>query len=107
LENEGPTAGIKAPNEHAEPTPARARTDKGYDLFSEENQERFAVGMRGEFNRRGPRNPDPSAHLTGRRTAQIAPCLKRSGVHGLIRSLGRTDEDDLTQMGRRAMIVRP
>jgi hypothetical protein len=95
-----PSAGIKKLETLCQTVVSGERSYKGFNLFSEEDQQLLSVIARGEFNINGFRNQYLQPFLTGKNPGQISRILKRLRLHGLIKKVGKTYKYYLTSLGK-------
>jgi len=81
------------------------RSHKGFNLFSEDDQEMFEALACGEFNIRGFQNKNLCQKLRNKTSSQVSRIIKRLRVHGLIRKIPQTYRYHLTKLGKAVIIL--
>ncbi len=80
-------------------------TYKGFNFFSDEDQQIFLTIARGEFNIRGFQNKNLRTKLMEKTTSQMCRIIKRLRVHGLIRKITHSYKYHLTTLGRKVIAL--
>jgi hypothetical protein len=81
------------------------RKYKGFNLFSEEDQQIFLTIVRGEFNIRGFQNKNLRNGLQKKSTSQVCRIIKRLRTHGLIKKIANSYRYSLTIPGRQVVAI--
>ena len=77
------------------------RTYKGFNFFSDDDQQIFLTIVRGEFNIRGFQNKDLRLRLRNKTTSHVCRIIKRLRAHGLIKKITHLYKYYLTVSGRK------
>lgn len=80
-------------------------TYKGFNFFSDDDQQIFLIIVRGEYNIRGFQNKDLRTSLVQKFTSQMCRILKRLRVHGLINKVVHSYKYHLTSLGCRVVAL--
>jgi hypothetical protein len=81
------------------------RSYRGFNFFSDDDQELFESLLRGEFNISGFPSRNLRPRLQGMTSGQISRLLQRLRVHGLIKKIGKTYKYYLTSFGRQVITL--
>jgi len=95
-----PSKGIKRLKTISKTVISGDRTYRGFNLFSEEDQQLLTLIARGEFNISGFRNQSLQPYLSHKNPGQISRILKRLRLHGLIKKAGSSYKYYLTSLGK-------
>lgn len=99
------TAEVKKVNRLSNRIIVNERSYKGFNFFSDDDQELFETISRGEFNISGFQNKNLRRYLTDKNSGQISRILKRLHVHGLIKKVAHTYKYYLTKLGQRIILT--
>lgn len=99
------SGGIRKLKKVTETVKSEDRSYRGFNFYSEEDQNLFEVLCRGEFNISGFQNKSIRAHLSDKSSGTISRILKRLKVHGLIKKVSNTYKYYLTKFGKKVITV--
>ena len=99
------SAGITRVEQIAEPVRKDDRTYRGFNLFTQSDQDLFTILTRGEFLISGFKNKSLRKHLPNHSAAQVSRIIKRLKLHGLIKQVRNTNKYYLTAVGHRAALT--
>jgi len=102
---EDDTAGTDKLNKISRAVEESGRSYRGFNFFSDDDQELFESLLRGEFNISGFQSRNLRRRLQGMTSGQISRLLKRLRVHGLIKKIGKTYKYYLTCFGRQVITL--
>ena len=83
-----PSAGVVKLRKLSQTVIEHERSYRGFNLFSEEDQQLMQVLARGEFNIRGLQNRTLRDHLPEKNGGQVSRLLKRLRLHGFVKKSG-------------------
>jgi hypothetical protein len=81
------------------------RPYKGFNFFSEDDQQILETLASGEFNICGLQNKNICQKLKNKTSSQVSRIIKRLRVHGLIKKIHRTYRYHLTKLGKAVVIL--
>jgi len=94
------SVGVNNLNKISRPVVKNNRSYKGFNFFSDEDQEVFEALASGEFNIRGFQNKGIREMIKDKTSSQVSRIIKRLQVHGLIRKIPSTYKYHLTKLGK-------
>ena len=97
--------GIKKLKKVSRTVKSEDRSYKGFNFYSEEDQNLFEVLSRGEFNISGFQNKSIRSHFPDKSSGTISRILKRLKIHGLIKRVKNTYKYYLTKLGKKVITV--
>jgi len=100
---EDKSVGINNLNKISKNVKEKNRTYKGFNFFSDDDQQIFLTIARGEFNIRGFQNKDLRLRLQKKTTSSVCRIIKRLRTHGLIKKITRSYKYYLTVFGRKVI----
>lgn len=83
----------------------RDRSQRGFNLFEDDDLALFETIVAGEFTISGFRNRQLRDLMTDKNSAQMSRLLKRLRLHGLIKKVGNTYKYYLTTLGRKVVTL--
>jgi hypothetical protein len=102
---EDDSAGADKLNKISRAVEENGRSYRGFNFFSDDDQEWFESLLRGEFNMSGFPSRNLRPRLQGITSGQISRLLKRLRIHGLIKKIGKTYKYYLTSFGRQVITL--
>ncbi len=100
---EDKSVGVNNLNKVSKNVREKNRTYKGFNFFSDDDQQIFLTIVRGEFNIRGFQNKDLRLRLRNKTTSHVCRIIKRLRTHGLIKKITRSYKYSLTVFGRKVI----
>lgn len=97
------SAGIKNLNKISKNVVENNRSYKGFNFFSDDDQQLFEAVASGEYNISGFQNRNLRKKLHGKSSSQVSRLIKRLRTHGLLKKIGRTYKYYLTKLGRKVI----
>lgn len=97
------SAGIKNLNKISKTVIENNRSYKGFNFFSDDDQQLFEAVASGEYNISGFQNKNLRKKLLGKSSSQVSRLIKRLRTHGLLKKIGRTYKYYLTKLGRKVI----
>ncbi len=97
------SVGVDNLNKVSKNVKQKNRTYKGFNFFSDDDQQIFLAIARGEFNIRGFQNKDLRLRLRNKTTSSVCRIIKRLRTHGLIKKITRSYKYYLTVFGRKVI----
>jgi len=96
-----PSSGIRDLNKISRTVKDRARSYRGFNLFSGDDLDLFRAIVQGEFNISGFQNRTLRRYLSDKSAHQVSRLLKRLRKHGLIKKIANSYKYYLTVLGRK------
>lgn len=100
---EDKSVGVNNLNKVSKNVREKNRTYKGFNFFSDDDQQIFLTIVRGEFNIRGFQNKDLRLRLRNKTTSHVCRIIKRLRTHGLIKKITHSYKYSLTVFGRKVI----
>lgn len=97
------SAGMKNLNKVSKTVIENNRSYKGFNFFSDDDQQLFEAVASGEYNISGFQNKNLRKKLLGKSSSQVSRLIKRLRTHGLLKKIGRTYKYYLTKLGRKVI----
>jgi hypothetical protein len=94
------SVGVNNLNEISRTVVMDNRSYKGFNFFSDEDQEMLEALTSGEFNIRGFQNKNFQQMVKDKTSSQISRIIKRLRVHGLIKKIPCTYRYHVTKLGK-------